>query len=47
MQDGRIVETGSARSIFADPRHPYTRSLFAAILSEDEARDPYAGTVAR
>ena len=47
MQDGRIVETGSARSIFADPRHPYTRSLFAAILAEDEARDPYAGTVAR
>ena len=47
MQDGRIVETGSARSIFAGPRHPYTRSLFAAILAEDEARDPYAGTVAR
>ena len=47
MQDGRIVETGSARSIFADPRHPYTRSLFAAILAEDEARGPYVGTVAR
>ena len=32
MRDGRIVETGPVRSIFADPRHPYTRSLFGAIL---------------
>ena len=44
MQSGRIVETGPARSIFADPRHPYTRSLFDAILEEDHARGPYAGT---
>jgi peptide/nickel transport system permease protein len=46
MQDGRIVETGPARSIFADPRHPYTRSLFDAILDEDQARGPYAGVPA-
>jgi peptide/nickel transport system permease protein len=46
MQHGRIVETGPARSIFADPRDPYTRSLFAALLEEDQARGPYAGTVA-
>jgi peptide/nickel transport system permease protein len=46
MQDGRIVETGPARSIFTDPRHPYTRSLFDAILDEDHARGPYAETAA-
>ena len=44
MQQGRIVEMGSARSIFADPRHPYTRSLFDAILDESPARGPYAET---
>jgi peptide/nickel transport system permease protein len=42
MQKGRIVETGPARAIFADPQHPYTRSLFDAILHEDQARGPYA-----
>ena len=40
MQAGRIVETGPARSIFADPRHPYTRSLFDAILEDSEPRGP-------
>ena len=42
MQKGRIVETGPARAIFADPRHPYTRTLFDAILDESMARGPYA-----
>ena len=46
LQNGRIVETGPARSIFADPRHPYTPSLFDAILEEDQARGPYAGVPA-
>jgi len=44
MQKGRIVETGPARAVFADPQHPYTRSLFDAILDESQARGPYAET---
>ncbi|WP_296664925.1 dipeptide/oligopeptide/nickel ABC transporter permease/ATP-binding protein [Demequina sp.] len=42
MQNGRIVETGPARSIFAGPRHPYTKSLFDAILEDGAARGPLA-----
>jgi peptide/nickel transport system permease protein len=42
MQNGRIVETGPARSIFADPQHPYTKSLFEAILEDGAARGPLA-----
>ncbi|MGA1836667.1 dipeptide/oligopeptide/nickel ABC transporter permease/ATP-binding protein [Herbiconiux sp. 11R-BC] len=38
MRDGLIVETGPARSIFADPQHPYTKSLFDAILEDGAAR---------
>ncbi len=44
MRAGRIVETGPVRSIFSDPRHPYTRSLFDAILEEDAPRGPLVST---
>ncbi|MGH8679200.1 MAG: oligopeptide/dipeptide ABC transporter ATP-binding protein, partial [Burkholderiales bacterium] len=27
---GRVVEEGSVREVFSDPRHPYTRGLLAA-----------------
>jgi microcin C transport system ATP-binding protein len=30
MKSGRIVEAGSAKEVFARPRHPYTRLLLAA-----------------
>lgn len=31
MNQGEIVERGSAEQIYADPQHPYTRQLLAAI----------------
>jgi ABC-type dipeptide/oligopeptide/nickel transport system ATPase component len=40
MQSGRIVETGPVGNLFSDPRHPYTRSLFDAILEDSEPRGP-------
>jgi peptide/nickel transport system permease protein len=42
MRLGRIVETGAARAIFRNPKHPYTRELLGAILSETEPRGPLA-----
>ena len=30
MSDGELVETGDTGSVFADPRHPYTRMLISA-----------------
>ena len=44
MRDGRIVESGPVRSIFYSPKHPYTRSLLADILEEDEPRGPLVTT---
>lgn len=38
MRNGRIVETGPVRAIFAHPEHEYTRSLFDAILEEGPGR---------
>jgi ABC-type dipeptide/oligopeptide/nickel transport system ATPase component len=37
---GRIVEHATAAQMFADPRHPYTRALIAAIPKLDAARIP-------
>ena len=31
MKDGAVVEAGPVASVFADPRHGYTRSLLAAV----------------
>jgi len=42
MRSGRIVETGPVLELFARPQHPYTQSLFDAVLDESEG----AGSVA-
>ncbi len=36
---GRVVETGSVESIFADPQMPYTRGLLRSVPRFDEAED--------
>jgi len=33
MQHGRIVELADNERLYADPQHPYTRSLLAAVPS--------------
>jgi peptide/nickel transport system ATP-binding protein len=38
MYLGRIVELGPAERIYADPKHPYTRSLLRAIPEPDPSR---------
>jgi len=31
MKDGEVVESGTAEEIYADPKHPYTRTLLASV----------------
>jgi oligopeptide/dipeptide ABC transporter ATP-binding protein len=38
MYLGRIVEIAEAHDLYRNPRHPYTRSLFAAAPSPNPAR---------
>jgi microcin C transport system ATP-binding protein len=33
MRNGRVVEAGPARQVFASPQHPYTQALLAAALN--------------
>ncbi|MDQ2870373.1 MAG: ABC transporter ATP-binding protein, partial [Acidobacteriota bacterium] len=41
---GRVAEEGPARSVFFDPRHPYTRALVACVPRlSDAARGPARG----
>src|SRR2546426_6115916 len=38
MYLGRIVEMGSSKGIYADPKHPYTRALLEAVPVPDPTR---------
>jgi peptide/nickel transport system permease protein len=46
MQHGRIVETGDVEQIFADPRHPYTRTLLDSMVDDGPTR-PYPSPAPR
>jgi len=35
MYLGRIVEEADAETLFADPRHPYTKALLDSVLTPD------------
>ena len=44
MRTGSIVETGRVADVFSQPRHPYTRSLFSAVLDGVPARRQFGTT---
>ena len=35
MRHGVVVESGDTERVFADPQHPYTQALIAAVPPED------------
>jgi ABC-type dipeptide/oligopeptide/nickel transport system ATPase component len=47
LREGRIVESGSPAEMFRNPRHPYTRTLLAAIPSPAFLHDNLSDALAR
>ncbi len=45
MYAGKIVEHGTVREVFDDPKHPYTRGLLQCVLHVDGARPTTLATV--
>ena len=48
MYCGRIIESGTVRDVFANPRHPYTRGLLESLPRVDQAKgdlSPVPGVV--
>ncbi|MEU3729298.1 dipeptide/oligopeptide/nickel ABC transporter permease/ATP-binding protein [Streptomyces sp. NPDC033538] len=41
MNQGRVVETGTAEQVLHDPQDPYTRNLLGAVLDSAPAREPW------
>ena len=39
MYAGQVVELGSAKQIFTDPKHPYTRSLLRSMPQADNDQE--------
>jgi peptide/nickel transport system ATP-binding protein len=37
MLRGKVIEHGLTEQVFADPQHPYTRALVAAVPPDDPA----------
>ena len=45
MYAGRIIERGTVREIFRDPRHPYTQGLLRSIPRVDQSHDEMLETI--